>query len=48
MEGVLIRVLGPKKGELTGSLKALPNAEFCYSNCTSPSITKVTTSGNML
>ena len=47
-EGVLIRVLGPKKEELTGGLKELPNAEVHCSNCTSPNIMKVIKSGKVL
>jgi len=46
-EGLLIRVLGSKKEEQTGGLKALPNAEVRYSNCTSPNIMKVVRSGKM-
>jgi len=48
VEGVWIRVLGSKKEELTGGLKALPNAEVHCSNCTSPNVMKFIKSGRML
>jgi len=47
-EGMLMRVLGSKKEELTGGLKTLPNAEVHFSNRTSPNVMKLIKSRRML